>query len=100
MAPRRPLPMGRASVQYLAGSLKVTLSGLEVELWESEGTIELGFKRSDTVGRRTRTHSSSPIAGNLGTTNFFYQYKLGTGCSMTSSDNIPNNQRLLLVGWI
>lgn len=70
MAPKRPLPMGRASVQYLAGSLKMTFSGgLEVKHWEWEESMELGFQRSDAVGRCTITHSSSPITGKILTRN-------------------------------
>lgn len=45
MAPRRPLPMGSASVQWLAGPLNVTFRGL--------AAVSIGFHRS---GRRTRPH--------------------------------------------
>ena len=45
MAPRRPLPTGSASVQWLAGPLNVTFRGL--------AAVSIGFHRS---GRRTRPH--------------------------------------------
>lgn len=57
MAPRRPLPMGSASVQWLAAPLNVTFRGL--------AAVSIGFLRS---GRRTRPHPD-PFSITLTQTN-------------------------------
>ena len=60
IAPRRPLPMGRASVQCLAGPKNLTLSGSE-EPPSSSPPPHPGLQHSISVGGLTRTHSPSSI---------------------------------------
>ena len=63
MAPSRPLPIGSASVQCLAGPLNVIFRGLELP---PSASIELGFHRSFSADRRTRSNPPSSITDEEG----------------------------------
>lgn len=55
MAPRRPFPIGAASVKYFAGEPKTTLSG---RASSSAGHPAAAATASASDGRRTQTHSA------------------------------------------
>lgn len=62
IAPRRPFPMGIASVQCFAGPENVSFKGLELSV-----STKLGFHRSLSVGGRTITQSPSSITSTIKT---------------------------------
>lgn len=62
IAPRRPLPMGIASVQCLASPLKITFKAffsVSFELLDDDDEDDDGFHKSLSKTGLTMTHSSS-----------------------------------------